>query len=66
MHEAIEKWERENKEKEEERRDYGIEKSNSGTTSVRRRRPVEGGGYGLSDIVDNRVVTSAILHFFLN
>jgi hypothetical protein len=38
-------------------RNYGIEKRESGLTSIGSRRPVESGGYGLSDIVDT------IIHF---
>lgn len=52
------------KKKKEERKDYGIEKSNSGFTSVGSRSPVEGGGYGLGHIVGNSAVINTILHFF--
>lgn len=74
MHERIDKtWKKwvslritqsKKKKKKEERKDYGIEKSNSGFTSVGSRSPVEGGGYGLGHIVGNSAVINTILHFF--
>ena len=45
-----------------ERRDYGIEKRESLLTSVRSRRPVEGGGYGLSHIVNITILHWSKLH----
>lgn len=65
-------WKRKEKlgrEKREKRKDYGIEKRESGLTSIGSGSPVESGGYGLSDIVNNHSVVvviaaaATILHF---